>query len=225
MTSRLALFDIDGTLMITKGAGSRCILRACQAVFGQSFEWGPITVGTLDPQIFTDLCNHNAIADPLTHHAAYQAAYFEALQQELQDRREDVTLMPGVMMLLQTLWSRDDTHTGIVTGNYRRAVEIKLAAAGIDLDRFDTVACAEDGPDRPSLVSHAMQQASVTAPDRVTVIGDTPRDIECAQANGCRSLAVATGHYDIAQLATAGATHVLPDLADTPRALAIIQNN
>ncbi len=221
MTDRLALFDIDGTLMITRGAGSRCILRACQQVFDSNFQWGPITVGTLDPQIFADLCKHNRIADWQAHHDAYQRAYFDALTDELNQRREDVTLMPGITELLDELTRRDDIRTGIVTGNYRRAVDIKLNAAGIDTGCFDIIACAEDGPDRPALVRFAMDQTQTNHPDRVTVIGDTPRDIECAHANGCRCLAVATGRYDVDQLNAAGADRVLEDLADRDRVMDI----
>lgn len=213
--TRLVLFDIDGTLMITKGAGSRCILRACKRVFGDDFEWGPITVGTLDPQIFADLCAHNGIDEPIAHHEAYQRAYFDALSHELEARREDVTIMPGVAELLADLRGRDGVLVGVLTGNYRQAATIKLRAASFDMESFDCVVCAEDGDDRAALVAAAMARGpQAVEPGEVLVIGDTPRDVACAQANGCRSLAVATGNYRTDQLEEAGATYVVEDLTD-----------
>ncbi len=215
MATKLVLFDIDGTLMITKGAGSRCILRACKNVFGDDFEWGPITVGTLDPQIFADLCAHNGIDHPHDHHDAYQRAYFAALADELEARRDDVTVMPGVRELLADLHARDGLAIGVLTGNYRRAAEIKLTAAGFDPGLFDCVVCAEDGDDRAALVAVAMTRCGDgVTPDEVLIVGDTPRDVQCAQAHGCRSLAVATGNYRTEQLEAAGATCVVETLAD-----------
>mgnify|MGYP006284732259 FL=1 len=214
----LVLFDIDGTLMVTGGAGSRCILRACQKVFGGHFEWGPITVGLPDPQIFVQLARHNHIEQPDQHHAIYREAYLALLEQELQRIGPDIRVMPGIRPLLDCLRSMPRVMMGLVSGNYRKAAELKLRAAGFDLDWFEAQAFAEDGQDRAELVRVAIDRCvgrtgRPLPPGHVIVVGDTPRDIDCARTNGCRSLAVATGRYSLETLVDAGADRVVQDLA------------
>jgi len=220
MSKALILFDIDGTLMITKGAGSRCLHRAGAMVFGDAFEWTDITVGTLDPQIFEQLARHNAVEDPGKHLDQFRETYLTLLQEELQRVAQDITLMPGITSLLGTLYQRpDDAVLGLLTGNFTRAAEIKLIAAGFDLSRFPITAFAEDGRTRNDLpvsamASYARHTGQPVAPSRTLIVGDTPRDIECARANGCTVLAVATGRYTIEQLQQAGGDIVVKDLSD-----------
>lgn len=215
----LILFDIDGTLMITGGAGSRAILSAGRQVFGASFDWGPITVGLLDPQIYAQLAEHNAVADPAAHHDAYYTAYLAALDDELERHAADIKVMPGVHDLLARLHGEADTTLGIVSGNYAAAARRKLRAAGLPMEWLVVTAYAEDGVDRAALVAVAIERCERQTgrrvrPERVVVVGDTPRDVACAHANGCRCLAVATGRYDERALAEAGADRVVSDLTD-----------
>src|SRR5688572_16075063 len=144
--------------MITKGATSRCIHRACQALFGESFRWGGVTVGTLDPQIFADLAAYNGISDAQPHHERYRDIYLATLAEELERVRSDVTVLPGIISLLERLRLRDDVLCGVLTGNYRQAARLKLAAAGIDPDQFRINAFAEDAADRSGLVRAAMSE-------------------------------------------------------------------
>lgn len=231
MATTLLLFDVDGTLMITRGAGSRCILRACRKLFGEQFEWGSVLAGRLDPQIFADLAGHNRIERPQQHHDAYRDLYLSELEAELACIGDDIVVLPGIAALLDQLHeraqARGDVVLGLLTGNYGRAVELKLNAAGIDLDRFPVRAFAEDGRTRADLVRVAMSRAaSITGrpvpPSHVIVIGDTPRDIECARAHGCRAVSVATGRYTEDDLRRAGADLVLADLSDPAPLLAMI---
>lgn len=219
VVKRLVLFDIDGTLLITKGATSRCIHRACKSLFGESFQWGGVTSGTLDPQIFACLLAHNGIADPQAHHARYREIYLAELKSELDRVRDDVTVLPGVNDVLEQLRSLDDVTCGVLTGNYREGALLKLQAAGFDLAQFAINAFAEDAEDRPGLVRAAMAEFAKTtgetaSGEAVVIVGDTPNDIACAKANGCYAFAVATGHYDMAKLAEAGADRVVADLSD-----------
>lgn len=223
MKRSLLLFDIDGTLMITKGAGSRCLRRAGKIVFGDGFAWVDVTVGMIDPQIFGQLAEHNAIDDAHTHLDRFRDTYLAELEAELARRREDVTLMPGILTLLDQLRRRagadGDVTLGLLTGNYEAAAQIKLRAAGLDPGWFPVTAFAEDGKSRNDLPGVAMRRAAdhTGAPftaDRVLVIGDTPRDIECAHANGCRAVSVATGRYSAQQLREHGGDLVCDSLAD-----------
>jgi len=220
---RLVLFDVDGTLLITGGATSRCILRACRKLFGESFEWGPITVGTLDHQIYAQLARHNGVDRPEARHAEYKRTYLAELEADLRATADHVRVMPGVHELLTALderrRGRGDVVVGLLTGNYRRAVELKLEAAGLDPATFAVGAFAEDGAVRADLIHAAVQQATEQTGRPVearhtVVVGDTPRDVECARAHGCASLAVATGRYSAEELSRCGPTAVVETLAD-----------
>ncbi|MFI4861172.1 MAG: HAD family hydrolase [Phycisphaerales bacterium JB063] len=223
MARSLLLFDIDGTLMITKGAGSRCLHRAGRKVFGEQFAWTEITVGTLDPQIFAQLASHNGIGDTGEHLDRFRDTYLTELEAELGVIGDDIMRMPGITPLLDTLHARSgptgDLTLGLLTGNFKRAAHLKLTAAGFDLARFPVTAFAEDGQERNDLPRIAMDRAlahtgEAIDPARVFIIGDTPRDIACAHANGCVAVAVATGRYTVEQLHDAGGDLVLDSLAD-----------
>lgn len=215
----LMLFDIDGTLMITGGATSRAILRACQAIHGDSFEWGGVTVGTLDPQIYEQLATYNGIESPGDTYEAYRDRYLNELAAELERVASDITILPGIASLLKLLREREHVTLGLLSGNLRKAAMLKITAAGFDPTWFTVKAFAEDGVTRDDLPHAALEcwSALLRRPVeayRAVVVGDTPRDIQCAQENGCRAVAVATGHYDIAALRACGPDLVVADLLD-----------
>jgi phosphoglycolate phosphatase-like HAD superfamily hydrolase len=227
--SWLCLFDLDGTLLRTGGASSRCMHRAGQAVVGPAFEWGPVTEGLLDPQLFAQQLQHNAMDASADRIAAMREAYLRELREELRRCAGDVQLLSGVPTLLETLRrraaQRDDVIVGLLTGNYQQAAALKLEAAEERLDRFNPVCCAEHAADRSALLTRAMQTAEQThgaalAGRQVLVIGDTPRDIACAHSGGCVAVGVATGRYTASQLKQAGADLTLGDLADPAPLLA-----
>ena len=225
---RLVLFDIDGTLMITKGASSRCMKRAGEIVLGDAFHWHPITVGTLDPQIFDALAKANGITPTPAQRLRYEAVYLEELERELYANLEDITVMPGIEPLVQHLHERalakGDVILGVLTGNFRRVTELKLSLSGLGLDRFTVIVCAEDGQTRDDLPKAAMQIAQQHAGqpialDNVYILGDTPRDIQCAHANACVSISVATGRYSADELRAAGGAIVFESFQDVDAVL------
>lgn len=217
----LILFDVDGTLLITGGATSRCIRRACVRILGQNFEWVEVTPGLLDPQIFDYLAAHNGCPEPAEYHDRYRACYLQELEAELDRRRQDVAVLPGVRELLTRLnvhQQQGRVVLGLLTGNYGRAMKLKLRAADIDLSQFPIRVCAEDGHDRSDLIeaamrSYAEQTAHSADACRIIVVGDTPRDIACAHTHGCTAFAVATGWYSVGALQQAGADHVVEDFS------------
>ncbi len=225
---RLVLFDIDGTLMITKGMSSRCMKHAGELVFGPSFEFHPITAGTLDQQIFAKLAADNGIEETTEQRQQYEAAYLDALERELNNRPEDITLMPGIPSLVEQLHERaagrGDVVLGVLTGNFRKATELKLTMSGLGLERFPVIVCAEDGEHRDELPRVALERATAhagqpIAPQHTFILGDTPRDIQCANASGCRCISVATGRYSVDQLRDAGGVPVFESFANNEAVL------
>jgi phosphoglycolate phosphatase-like HAD superfamily hydrolase len=139
--------------------------------------------------------------------------------------------LPGIEALVQRLHERAVEHgdvlLGVLTGNFRRAAELKLTLSGLGLDRFHVVVCAEEGATRDDLPKAALRLAEQHAgtpilPQQTYILGDTPRDIQCAKANGCVSVSVATGHYSAEQLQESGGQLVLDDLQNPARLLELI---
>lgn len=213
MSRVLLLFDVDGTLLLTGGASSRCIRQAARRVLGEGCANGPITVGTTDEEIFLELARHGGIANAQGRLGEYKSLYLGELAAELRRNRAQVRALPGVRELLADLSQRVDVSVGLLTGNFRRAAELKLAAAEIEAALFVVNAFAEDGRQRRDLVAAAMGRwLPRSDPGRAILIGDTPRDIACARLTGCRVLAVATGHYSLADLLKEGPDAAVEDL-------------
>ncbi len=213
---RLVLFDIDGTLLRAHGVGARAMTRAGCRLLGPGFTLDGIDFGgALDPWIFRQAAQRLGHHDPSRLHPEFRDLYLLELAQELEQTEERPLILPGVAAALAAVGADSSTTMGLVTGNYARAAPLKLRAVGIDPGQFVVGAFGDDAPTRPDLVRLAMGQwRARTDPDprRVVVIGDTPRDIDCAQQNGCRSIAVATGWHTVEQLEASGADVVLPDL-------------
>jgi phosphoglycolate phosphatase len=213
---RLILFDIDGTLLRAHGVGARAMTRAGCRLFGPGFTLDGIDFGgALDPWIFGQAVQRLGHHDPSHLHPEFRDLYLLELAQELEQSAERPVILPGVAAALAAVRTDSRATMGLVTGNYARAAPLKLRAVGIDPAQFSVGAFGDDAPTRPDLVRLAMGQWRARAdpdPRCVVVIGDTPRDIDCAKKNGCRSIAVATGWHTVAQLEAGGADVVLPDL-------------
>ncbi len=213
---KLALFDIDGTLLLGGGAGVRAMTRAGATVLGPAFSLDGIEFGgALDPWIYEQAVANMQRHDAREHHDAFREAYVAELRHEL-EHGPPPTLLPGVLPLLARVEAMQEVTLALVTGNYRDAAPHKLRKVGIDPSRFVLGAFGDERPTRPALVRLAMDRWAELGhdpdPARVVVIGDTPRDVACARENACRCLAVATGRYDRAVLERAGADWVIDDL-------------
>jgi phosphoglycolate phosphatase-like HAD superfamily hydrolase len=230
---RLILFDIDGTLLWTDGAGRRAIRDALVAEVGTA---GPIDTygldGKTDPQIVRDLLALAGIAEPeiTARLDGVLRRYLELLEAELAKPDQATKLMTGVPELLRALEpheARGQTLVGLLTGNLERGAALKLGAAGLAPARFAVGAFGSDSPHRPDLPAVAARRAAVRTgrefrgPD-VVVVGDTPEDIACGRPIGARAVAVATGRFSVHELRAAGPAHVFPDLADTAAVLAAL---
>ncbi len=227
---RLILFDIDGTILLTDGAGRRAIRRALLEEVGTA---GPIEDhrfdGKTDPQIVGELlalAGHPDAGDA-ARIAAVCERYVVLLEAELARPAQSTRLLAGIAELLAALAVPDVERralVGLLTGNLERGAALKLRSAGIDPARFAVGAYGSDAAHRPELPAIARRRAeslngSRIAGEDVVIVGDTPDDIACGRPIGARTVAVATGHYDVAALAAAGATHVFADLSETAAVL------
>ncbi|RME70979.1 MAG: HAD family hydrolase [Planctomycetota bacterium] len=226
---RLLLFDIDGTLLHSGGAGRRALARALESVFGPTaLERWPLA-GKTDRQICREVLRAAGWDEQAIERGLPEAlARYPALLEDELARGEPHTL-PGVPALLARLRADSRYALGLLTGNVRAGAQRKLAAVGIAADAF----CAGgafgcDAEDRNALPAIALRRAERAvgrrfAPHETIVIGDTPRDVACGRHAGTRTLAVATGPHDAAALTAAGADRVLPDLARTDAVLATLE--
>jgi phosphoglycolate phosphatase len=221
VTHRLLLWDIDGTLIRAGTLGREVFDQAVTDVAGRVPERRPRLSGKTDPQIvgeyFTEL-GLPADADRVTATLRALAVHMAARADELP---EAGSVCPGVPEVLARLADDPRVINGILTGNIAPNAVVKLSAFGLDrwID-LEAGAYGSDDPDRTALVPIAMGRVAGTRrlrldPDDVWVIGDTPRDLTCAQAAGAHCLLVATGRYAFCELAALGADAAVADLADT----------
>lgn len=220
--ARLLLFDIDGTLIDSNGAGGAAILDAAEEHFGiQRDQLPPLKLaGSTDPAIAMDVFGHMKILHTPEEVVAFLDRYLSHLQRRLQ--AEDFTgcTLPGVTQLLRALRGESSAHLGLLTGNVRRGAVIKLTRHGI-FEYFIEGGFGSDHHDRNQLGPVAlqrMQDATGTTYhiDDVIVIGDTPKDIRCAEAFGAKCLAVATGEYSYAELSALNPWRCVESFADVP---------
>jgi phosphoglycolate phosphatase len=210
---RILLFDIDGTLVSTGGAGAVAWKRAFQELHGIPADIGEYTdAGMTDPDVGAKTFAAIMHRDPTPHELA------QLLQRRLEYLPDAVAeskgyrVLPGVPERLRQL-SRDGHLLGIITGNGDGAAHIKLARG--DLNRWFTFgAYASANLERADIVRQAVQRGEAMlgrdVPNtEIFVVGDTPRDVEAARAAGCTALAIATGRHDAEALRAAGADHVL----------------
>lgn len=220
---KLVLFDIDGTLLLTAGAGRRAIVAALSAEVGPSDAFDRIRFdGKTDPQIVAEMLEAVGEAAPRESEriARLCRSYVTHLEAELDRPTTQTRLMPGVLELLDRLEARDDALLGLLTGNLERGATLKLRSGGIDPTRFRVGAYGSDAAHRPHLPEIAARRAApffgrVPAGSEVVIIGDTPADIHCGQGIAARAVAVATGGYSVSDLAACGPHAVFPDLSAT----------
>ena len=217
----VCLFDIDGTLLLGDGSGRAALEAAIRAEFGRE---GPLRTvsfaGRTDRAIVTELLAANDVEPTDEARERCLRAYLEHLPGQLRGRNGRV--LPGIVALLEALSTRQDTATGVITGNLREGARIKLAHFARDR-YFAFGGYGDDHHDRGDVARAALADAELHlgfAPniERVWVIGDTPEDVRCARAIGAHAIAVATGFATAEELRRAEPDLLLTDLAE-PSAL------
>lgn len=214
-SSVLVLFDIDGTLIRTAGAGVRGMNEAFERLHGRRGALVGIPVsGRTDRAILTDAFGrwNQELTDGLV--APLRDLYLDELAREMRTTTgAGFGVLPGVHQALDVLERDPSFVVGLLTGNVVRGAEIKLGH--FDLwRRFRFGAFGDEHTDRRALVPVAVQRARACGIDasHIVVIGDTPLDVDCAHAHGARAVAVATGEYSLDDLAATGAEIVVDSL-------------
>jgi phosphoglycolate phosphatase len=225
----LVLFDIDGTILHSGGAGRDAMEYALATVFGTAGDSSMRYDGKTDKQIVRESMRAAGISDTEidAHMEQVVSLYVATLPSRLGDPERHVGLYPGVAELIAAVHARDDSVLGLLTGNVESGARLKLAAVGLDFEQFRINAFGSDNEVRgalPAIAHRRMQDVfGVTLGGRdVVVIGDTPADISCGRALGARAIAVATGSYSVDELKAHHPYAVFQDLSDTDAVMAAI---
>ena len=225
----LLLFDIDGTLLLSGGAGMRAMTRAFDETFDvpNAFDGVP-PAGRTDTFLLASAFGRAAIEDCAENRTRFLDAYVPILADEIVKRGHGrYGVMPGIDALLSALAAQSGWHVALLTGNYERAAQVKLQHFGLDR-YFEWGVFGEESTDRRVLGRIALERARQrdipeTSCSAAIVIGDTPDDVACAHAMGARALAVATGSFTVDELTAAGAHTALVDLSDTEAVLKVLR--
>ena len=230
MTRKLVLFDIDGTILLTAGAGRRAIIAALTDEVGHVPAFQSVRFdGKTDPQIVAEMLE--AAGQPAPHESPRVLAlcerYVAYLARELERPTTVTTIMPGVHPLLERLEAEPGVVLGLLTGNLAEGAALKLRSGGIAPERFRVGAYGSDAAHRPDLPPIAARRAEpifgrVPRGAEVVIIGDTPADIACGSGIEARALAVATGSFSVADLEACGPHAVFEDLRDTEAVMGAI---
>jgi phosphoglycolate phosphatase len=210
------LFDIDGTLLASGGAGKAALELAFSEIFDIPLRVQIPYSGRTDRAIARDLLRTHEIDDSLENWQRLLAGYLARLPDSL--NRHNGRVLPGILAVLDALQQRADVAIGLLTGNVRAGARVKLGHFGL-YDHFAFGGFGDHHFDRDDVAREALTAVRAhlgdrATPERVWVIGDTPLDVRCARAIGANVVAVATGIHTCEQLREAKPDLTLADLAD-----------
>ena len=216
-TPVVVLFDVDETLVHTGGSGARSWTAAFDTLYGIAADIGEHSAaGETDPQVARETFSAVLHRDPSDDELArLYARYLWHLAKDI-GVSPDYRVLPGVEKALLLLQEAGVT-LGLVSGAMEGAARTKLIPA--NLNRFFVFgAYGSDSPDRAELTRIAIAKAARLHerlnPEQVYVVGDTPRDMAATAASGAISVGVASGHYSVDELISAGGAHVLASLEE-----------
>jgi phosphoglycolate phosphatase-like HAD superfamily hydrolase len=221
---QVLLFDIDGTLLHTGGAGGVALREAFSALFGIHSPGDVLFSGRTDRAIGRDMFTLHDIDDTDGNWEQLRQEYLARLGHSLASCRGRV--LPGINPLLAHLSQRDDVAVGLLTGNLREGARMKLAHYQLD-QHFSFGGYGDKHLDRNHVAESALEDARRHLNGRfgapsIWVIGDTPMDIRCARWIRARVLAVATGSHPREELADHRPDVLLDDLSDVDQVLSLV---
>jgi phosphoglycolate phosphatase-like HAD superfamily hydrolase len=227
----VCLFDIDGTLIDTGGAGRDAMVAVLAGEFCVNVETDGVGfAGRTDRAIVSDLFRSNAIEDDEANWQRFCTMFVKHLPDYL--ARREGRVLPGVVELLELLRAREDVVLGLLTGNLRDGARLKLTHYGLydyffaadppELGAFGDHRHARDEVACDAMAAVRRRYGSRVEVDRVWVVGDTPRDVQCARAIGAKAVAVATGGHSRDELRPTDPDLLLADLTETAPWLALL---
>jgi phosphoglycolate phosphatase-like HAD superfamily hydrolase len=225
MARVLVLFDIDGTLLHGAGAGRAAMEDAFLRSFGRPGGMEAVeTAGRTDRAIFGDMARRVGVALEPAAYARLLQAYADALPGAL--AAHGAGPLPGIPELVRALAGDDRCRLALGTGNARGSARAKVRHLGLEA-HFPVGGFGDDAVERPAVIAAALGAARSHYGEpfeaaSAVVVGDAPRDVEAARANGTRVLGVGTGRTGPAAIAEARPDVLFPDLRDTRRARAWI---
>jgi phosphoglycolate phosphatase-like HAD superfamily hydrolase len=195
---KLAVFDIDGTLTLGDGLGTRCFFGTFDAMYGDGVADRRLDsyAESTDCGIAREAARRALGREPGNEEfERFKAAYLDLLAREIAERDEPYRPLPGASSILRAIASRDGWHVAIATGNWRRAASLKLDCARIGTPEI--LACSEDGPSRAAVLAAAIRSATISSGgagfDRVVYVGDQPWDLRAARETGTGFVGVGSG--------------------------------
>ena len=218
------LFDIDGTLLNSGGAGQAAMEVGLARAFGITAPTEGISVaGRTDFAIISDLLEFHGVEPSVENRHKIIDEYLAHLPVELSQR--EGLILPGVVELLEQLSGTGEAHLALLTGNLRRGAELKLTHFEL-IQHFEGGGFGDDHSHRDDVARAALADVQETRPsatsETVWVIGDTPADVQCGRAIGASVLAVATGLYSAEQLAETEPDHLVDDFSNVARILDLL---
>ena len=219
---RLILFDIDGTLIASGGAGEKALSIALREYLNPEADLEGIEIaGRTDNGIARQIFTKYGLDQNAEAIAAFLRVYLGHLKEQLQTSEGRV--LPGVPELVERLHQHPEVLLGLLTGNLAEGAELKLRYYGL-WDYFGFGAFADDSHDRNQLGRFACDRASKALGeeipcDQVYVLGDTPHDIACGEVINAKTVAVATGRHTLEELAACHPDLLFADFSDVPAVL------
>lgn len=228
---RLVLWDIDHTLIDTRGIGRELSASAFEQTTGLAMREQAQVDGLTEPVIFRETAKLHGLTTDRADFERFADHLVTAHLQRVSDLRERGHALLGAAAALDTLAQKTEVIQTALTGNVRGVAMVKLETFGLDRHiHWESGAYGEDDDVRSQLVHVALERASQTTGSPITrqdavLIGDTPADVEAGQMSGVRVIAVATGRSSEATLRAAGADFVLTDLRDTETLVALVRRH
>lgn len=222
MVKNIILFDIDGTLLSSAGAGKTALEKGMASKFGIGHIVDGLSLsGRTDKGILHDLLRLHGIPYSQESYQKMLQAYLEFLPECLNTGQGKI--LPGISDILAALKKREDCAVGLLTGNLRKGAKIKLGHFGID-QHFEFGGFGDHHLGRDDVAREALQEIQTKfgkdyPTHKIWVLGDTPLDIQCARAIGAKVLAVATGWHRSDELESYKPDLLFQDLTSTSQVL------
>ena len=210
------LFDIDGTLLASGGAGKAALESAFTEIFGIALRVHVPYSGRTDRAIARDLLSLHDVDPSMENWQKLLVGYLARLPDSLNNHQGRV--LPGILALLQALQQHTDVALGLLTGNIRAGARVKLGHYGLyehfAFGGFGDLHFDRDDVAREALAAIHSHIGPHVLPERIWVIGDTPLDVQCARAIGAKVAAVATGNHSYDELLASSPELLVRDFSD-----------